>query len=368
MLRPSAKSKRRPNKLDHAAQRQHGKGKIPVAGIGASAGGLEAFTELLNALPDNTGIAFVLVQHLDPKHQSVLPELLSRATKMPVVEATNGVRVASNHVYIITPNTSLTIAGSVLRVAKRKVKDGAHMPIDLFFKSLAEDRKAGAIGIILSGTASDGVLGLRSIKTEGGVTFAQDPSSAKFDGMPQSAIAAGCVDFVRSPNNIAQELVRIMKHPYLNGRHEPESDKSSNAEARALNDILAILKRTKRTDFAHYRSSTVQRRIARRMAVHNIPSRADFAKYLRRNADAVDGLFQDLLICVTHFFREHEKYKLLARRVFPKVAKAAAASNSIRVWVPGCSTGEEAYSIAIALSEFIEGSAFRYRFRFLERI
>src|ERR1041385_1332093 len=156
---------------------------------------------------------------------------------MPVVQATNRTRVAANHIYIIAPNTSLTIVDGVLRVAKRKVKDGAHMPIDLFFKSLAEDRKAGAIGIILSGTASDGVLGLRSNKAEGGVTFAQDPSSAKFDGMPQSAIAAGCVDFVRSPRDIAQELVRIMKHPYLNGMHEPESDKSSHADARPLADI-----------------------------------------------------------------------------------------------------------------------------------
>src|ERR1041384_6267802 len=166
---------------------------------------------------------------------------------MPVAQARNGVPVESNHVYIIGPNTSLTLADGVLRVAKRRLAAGHHMPIDVFFKSLAEDRKTGAIGVILSGTASDGVLGLRSIKAEGGVTFAQTPSSAKFDGMPQSAILAGCVDFVRPPKGIAQELVRIMKHPYLNGVRQSEPEKASDAEGRAFNEILAILQRTKRT-------------------------------------------------------------------------------------------------------------------------
>lgn len=340
-------------KSDQIPGRRERPTAFPIAGIGASAGGLEAFTELIGALPANTGIAYVLVQHLDPRHESALPNLLARATKMPVLEARQNARVLPDHIYVIRPNTSLTISDGVLRVATRKLNGRQHMPIDIFLRSLAEDKKTASIGIILSGTASDGVLGLRSIKAEGGLAFAQSPASAKFDGMPQSAIAAGCVDFVLPPKGIAQELTRIMRHPYVNGRPSEEIENPSDGDARALNEILAILQRSKRTDFSHYRISTVQRRIARRMAVHDIQTRQEFANHLRRHPEAVEALFQDLLICVTSFFREPDKYKVLVRRILPKILKDAGAVNSIRVWVPGCSTGEEAYSIAIAITEFL---------------
>jgi len=188
---------------------------FPIVGVGASAGGLEAFTQLLQHLPPDTGMAFVLVQHLDPHHDSALPELLARETPMPVLEVADGVQVEPNHIYVIPPNANLAILHGVLHLMPRSEARGAHLSIDYFFRSLAEDHASRAIGIILSGTASDGVFGLKAIKAEGGITFAQDEKSAKYDGMPHAAIAAGCVDFVMTPERIAAELARIARHPYV---------------------------------------------------------------------------------------------------------------------------------------------------------
>src|SRR5215831_14738863 len=229
----------------------------PVAGFGASAGGLEAFTELLQHLRADTGIAFVLVQHLDPKHGSLLTELLSKSTTMPVAQVTNGMRAEPNHVYVIPPNANMSINKGIFQLEARL----AHpMPIDRFFRSLAEDQGSKAIGVILSGTASDGTLGLKSIKAEGGITFAQDERTAKYDGMPRSAIAAGCVDLVLTPRAIAAELVRLCKHPYVADGHPPEPEQAEPN----FNEILAILRSGTGVDFSFYKNATIRRRILRR--------------------------------------------------------------------------------------------------------
>lgn len=209
--------------------------ECPIAAFGASAGGLEAFTEVLHRLPADKGFAVVFIQHLDPKHASVLTELLSRSTRMPVIQVTDGMHVQPDHVYVIPPNTNITISKGLLIVQSR-LPGQPHMPIDIFFRSLAEDQGSKAIGVVLSGTASDGTLGLKAIKAEGGITFAQSPQSAKYDGMPRSAIAAGCVDFVLTPESIADELVRLCRHPYLNRPRPAEAVPESEGH---FNEILA---------------------------------------------------------------------------------------------------------------------------------
>src|SRR5882762_7654334 len=232
---------------------------FPIAGIGASAGGLEAFSELLSHLSVEATMGFVLVQHLDPKHPSILTEILSRTTRMSVVEATHGMRVEAGRVYIMPPNVRMTIADGVLNLAPRSEDRGPHMPIDHFLRSLAEDVRSRAIGVILSGSASDGALGLRAIKAEGGITFAEAPQSAKFDGMPRSAMASGAVDFVLPPKAIAQELIRIGGHPYLD---EPSAASPSEPLAGgpdALTQIFRMLREKSGLDFTLYRQTTIRR-------------------------------------------------------------------------------------------------------------
>jgi two-component system, chemotaxis family, CheB/CheR fusion protein len=340
---------------------------FPVVGIGASAGGLEAFTRLLQHLQVDTGMSFVLVQHLDPAHESALTKLLSKATTMPVREVTNNTRVQPNQVQIIPPNTSLTIAEGVLKLQPRKKTDGMHRPIDHFFHSLAEDQHERAISVILSGTASDGTLGCEVIKAEGGITFAQD-ESAKYDSMPRSAIAAGCVDFVLSPEEIAKELARIARHPYVRSNEDeqittsdlqeglPDSPKArkTNAEVKEnpTKKILALLRNSTGVDFSLYRPNTINRRITRRMVLGKAKTLDAYFRHLKGDATELDSLYQDLLIGVTGFFRNPEAFEVLKGRVFPKILKNRSSNDTTRVWVLGCSTGQEAYSIAMAYLEF----------------
>ncbi len=324
-----------------------------TVGIGASAGGLEAFTQLLHQLPPDSGMAFVLVQHFDPKHGSMLKELLSKATRMPVSEIKNGMPVVPDHVYIIPPNTNLGISERVLNLTPRTEVRGQHMPIDRFFRSLAEDQRNGAIGVILSGTASDGSLGLKAIKAEGGITFAQDEKTAKYGGMPHSAIASGAVDFILPPEGIAEELMRIGRHSYLSGKVSIPQDNSKEIKAGGLSPseedyfshVFTLLLSSKGVDFTHYKHPTIKRRITRRMALHKMENMADYVKFLNENPGEVEALYQDILIHVTGFFRDSETFEAVKNQRSPDV--------SIRVWVPGCSTGEEAYSLAIALLEFL---------------
>jgi two-component system, chemotaxis family, CheB/CheR fusion protein len=341
-----------------------------VVGIGASAGGLEAFSKLLAALPSDTGMAFVLVQHLDPNHESVLTELLSRTTSLPVLEIKDGVIAKANTVYVIPSNSDLAIMNGVLRLSSRTAGRGQHRPIDDFLSSLAEDRKHRAIGVILSGTASDGTLGLEAIKGEGGITFAQDEASAKFDSMPHSAVAAGVVDFVLPPEGIAAELVRLSHKAYLietvgeiqsepSTKRKETSGSSVKSEAavkpedEGFRRILHLLHDARGVDFSLYRSTTIRRRIDRRMLLDNIASLSIYAKRLSTHPKELEVLYQDLLIGVTRFFRDPQAFEFLQRKVFPSLVKNRAANQDLRIWVSGCSTGQEAYSLAMAYLEFV---------------
>ena len=328
---------------------------FPIVGIGASAGGLEAFGQLLTHLPDDTGMAFVLVQHLDPKHESRLRDLLARTTGMPLLEATQGLAVAPDHVYIIPPNTRMTLAGGFLQLAPRG--PSPHLPIDHFFRSLAEDRPTGAVGVILSGTGSDGTLGLEAIKGMGGITFAQDEPSAKYSGMPQSAIRSGCVDLVLSPEDIARELTRIGQHPYLSplppsAENRPPPNGTPGTDEDPFPKILALLRASVGVDFSAYRTGTIHRRVLRRMALSGKGSLADYTLHLENDRSELAALYQDLLINVTRFFRQPETFEALKESVFPQILKRNS-DRSIRIWVPGCSTGQEVYSLAIVLLEFL---------------
>jgi two-component system, chemotaxis family, CheB/CheR fusion protein len=325
---------------------------FPIVGIGASAGGLEAFSDLLRHLPEKTGMAFVLVQHLDPKHGSSLQEILARTTNIPVTEVTQGVVVQPNHAYVIPANTNLTIKNGMLQLGSRMLTRGQHMPIDHFFRSLAENAGQQAIGVILSGTASDGTEGCRAIKAAGGITFAQDEESAKFTDMPRNAVNAGSIDFIMSPKDIAHELGGISQHPYV-ARTAPDIEASEGMVGSDLNALFGLLRDSSGVDFSNYKHSTLQRRIRRRMVVHKVEKLKDYLRFIGRKPEELDELYRDLLIHVTGFFREAEAFAALRKHVYPKLFEGRKPDNPIRIWVAGCSTGEEAYSIAITLLEYM---------------
>jgi two-component system CheB/CheR fusion protein len=326
---------------------------IPVVGVGASAGGLEAFQQLLSHLPTKTGMAFVFVQHLAPRYESMLTELLSRSTKIPVHEVKEGMVAAPDNIYVIPPNANMVIAEGVLHLMPRRETELQPMPIDCFLISLAEDCKGRAIGVILSGTASDGTLGLKAIKVEGGITFAQDEKTAKYDGMSRSAIAAGCVDFVLPPEGIAKELVRIGGHPNLIQTMAAEADEVLAAGDEEINQVLTLVRGATGDDFSGYKKNTIKRRIKRRMVLQKMEKLAQYLRYLRGNSAELQELYQDFLIHVTGFFRDPEVYQVLNRKVLPVLLKNRPADSPLRIWVPGCSTGEEAYSIAICALEWL---------------
>lgn len=324
-------------------------GSFPIVGIGASAGGLEAFTELLQNLPRATGMAFVLVQHLDPTHSSVLSEILSRTTKIPVVEVTDAMIVEHDHVYVIPPNANMAVEGGNLRLVPRVLTRGQHMPINYFFQSMAEQLGVRAIGVILSGTASDGAEGCNAIKVAGGITFAQSEDSAKYSSMPRSAINAGCIDFVLPPKLIAQELTRIGKHPYVTRVHADEAELGKE-----MATLFTLVHRATGVDFTHYKQTTLQRRIKRRMVLHKLETIADYLGYIKQVPSELDELYKDLLIHVTSFFRDTEAFEALRTLVFPKLLEKREPTDSpVRIWIPGCSSGEEVYSIAIILLEYL---------------
>jgi two-component system, chemotaxis family, CheB/CheR fusion protein len=321
----------------------------PVVGVGASAGGLEAGRSLLRALPADTGMAFVLVQHLHPGHVSMLSEILARETSMPVTQVEADTLVRPNHVYVIPPGADLMMAGGHLRLAPRRDQPGRHRPIDGFFISLAQDRGYKAVGVVLSGTSTDGTLGLEEIKAAGGITFAQD-ATAQHDGMPRSAVGAGCVDFVLPPDGIAEELVRIAHHPYI----APPAQQPSSQPQLDLEPVTQVLHHATGVDFTHYKPNTLQRRVARRMVLHRVDDVPRYATLLKSDPGEIESLYQDILIGVTSFFRNPECFEALKTTVFPSLVEGRSRHDPLRVWVLGCSTGEEAYSIAIALAEFLE--------------
>jgi two-component system CheB/CheR fusion protein len=326
---------------------------FPIVGIGASAGGLEAYQELLKNLSAKPGMAFVFIMHLTPGHKSLLTELLARLTKMPVREIKNGMPIEVNHVYVKPPGTDLSIASGKLKLNNMKDAGLRRMPIDWFFRSLAEEHGNRAIGVILSGTATDGTLGAEAIKAEGGIVFAQDEESAKYDGMPQSAIAAGCVDFVLSPKKIARELQRIAKHPLISSAGPVKADESIITEDKGIEGIFDILRSTKGLDFTHYKTPTISRRVSRRMVLLKLENLKAYIKFLRENKDEVEELYEDLLLNVTSFFRDPKVFDALKKQVLPAILKSKKKNQDVRIWVPGCSSGEEAYSIAICLLEVL---------------
>jgi two-component system CheB/CheR fusion protein len=323
-----------------------------VVGVGASAGGLEAFMELLKPLPQKTGMAFVVIPHLDPKHESAMTELLARGTRMQVREVHHGMRVKPDCVYVIPPNRIMTIANGLLLLAQRESDAGPPMPIDTFLRSLATDCTKNAIGIILSGTASDGTLGVAAIKNEGGITFAQEAQSAKYSGMPNSAIASGHIDFVLKPEDIARELMRLRKHPYVNGRESMKEPLAVERDSE-MDQIFRLLKQVRKVDFSDYKPATIRRRILRRMALGRVDTLKEYLQFLRQTPRELEALHHDILINVTSFFRDPDAFEALKNLVYPEMLQGRQSADTLRVWVPGCSTGEEAYSHAISLIEYV---------------
>ncbi len=326
-----------------------------MVAIGASAGGLEAFTQLIGHLPATTGMAFVLVQHLDPSQPSLLSEIMGRTTSMPVLEVTDGMAIAPNRVYVMPPNQAMTIEAGELRLQPRPRSRTGSRLIDNFFTALAEERGTKAIGVVLSGADADGTLGLEAIKAAGGITLAQSETSAKFSSMPHTAIATGQVDFIQTPEEIAETLAHLSEHPYVASPSpvEPAMPQESENSADALAAILTLLKRATKIDFAQYKPTTVKRRIFRRMALHHLESLEGYGQYLQANPDEVQTLHQEILIGVTSFFRDQEVFTALEQTVFPALLRDCHPDQPLRIWVAGCSTGEEAYSIAIGLLEYL---------------
>lgn len=348
------KNKNGANHRQSGGDGNHG-GPFPVVGLGASAGGLEAFTVLLRALAPDLDMAFVLVPHLDPSRESSFPQILSRTTQMPVVQVGNGMTIRANSVYVIPPNCDLTISGGVLHISDREDARIGNTTIDTFMRSLAADQGTNAIGVVLSGTGSDGTAGLTAIKGEGGITFAQETRTAKYEGMPASAIAAGCVDFVLPPAGIAQELARVSRHPYLARSHDgTEKMEPEEKDGGSMAQVFRLLRRATKVDFSEYKPPTIGRRIKRRMVLHRIEDLADYVTLLQRDRAEVNALYQDLLINVTSFFRNPEAFDVLKHMVYPAILHSRGNSSApVRIWVPGCSTGEETYSLAISLLEFL---------------
>jgi two-component system CheB/CheR fusion protein len=326
---------------------------FPIVGIGASAGGLEAVSEFLSGLSHTSGMAFLLVQHLDPHHESVLTGLLATKTAIPVTEAAEGLAVEPNHVYVIPPNAIMTLSQGHLALAARHDSPLPPMSIDHLFYSLAEEQGSNAIGVILSGTGSDGALGMQAIKGSGGLTYAQDEGSAKFSGMPKAAAALGMVDRVLRPRDIARELARLGRHPYLAVDRLSPAVEPSPTDEQDLYRVFRRLRNACGVDFTHYKRGTVQRRLARRLALHGLDTLPDYLALLDNDPAETQALFEDLLIQVTDFFRDPELFEELTQTVFPRLLESRASQAPLRIWVPGCASGEEVYSIAIRLLEYL---------------
>jgi two-component system CheB/CheR fusion protein len=327
------------------------KAALAIVGIGASAGGLEAFEAFFKACPGDTGLGFVLVPHLDPDHESLLVEILQRSSAMPVLQALDETFVAANHVYIIPPNRDMAILGGELQLTLPEVARGKRMPIDGFLRSLAADQRGRAIGIILSGTASDGTQGLAAILDAGGTSLVQDPGSARYDGMPQSAIKAGVAKQVLLPEQMPAELLRLVKQIAAAPRLTALAATVPVRTLNALNKILLQLRATTGHDFSLYKKSTIGRRIQRRMTLHQIDDDLVYVRYLSENPGEAQLLFRELLINVTSFFRDPEAFVMLKQTLLPPLLEGKPAQSVFRVWVAGCSTGEEAYSLAMILHE-----------------
>ena len=322
-----------------------------IVGVGASAGGLEAIDTFFSHMPTDTGLAFIVIQHLSPDYKSLMVELLSKVTEIPVLRAENGMKVKKNHIYLNPPKMNMTIFHNKIMLTEQNRESGVlNLPIDIFFKSLAEDQQSQAIAIILSGTGSDGMRGLKRIKEGGGMVMVQDEESAKFDGMPRSAISTGLCDFILPPQEMSDKLVCFIKHPYSQQKETPHlllSDEDG------LTRIYYLIREKCKVDFTNYKNSTFIRRLERRMQVNQISELKDYVRLLEHYPTEINNLFRELLISVTQFFRDREVFNKLENKWLPKLFEQSR-SDEIRIWVSGCATGEEAYSIAILCREISE--------------
>ena len=324
--------------------------KFPIIGVGASAGGLEALEQLLGNVPNISGMAYVVIQHLDPTQKGMLPELLQRISKIKVYQAEDRMKVKPNCVYVIPPNKSMSILKGVLYLFEPVEARGMRLPIDFFLRSLADDQNEFAIGVILSGMGSDGSIGLQAIKEKGGIAIVQEPETAKFDSMPRNAIDAGLIDIIAPSNEIHLKLVDFFNHlPEVKSELKGEQKNKS-----AMEKIIILLRTHTGNDFSLYKKNTIYRRIERRMGVHRIDKINSYIHFLQENPEEVNILFKELMIGVTGFFRDAPVWEELKEKVIPKKVTKDQAVTTIRAWVPGCSTGEEAYSLAIVFKEALE--------------
>jgi two-component system CheB/CheR fusion protein len=338
-IRPFAEAKNHPSR------------SFPIVGLGASAGGLEALEQFLGHVPKACGLGFVVVQHLDPTHKGILVELLQRSTPMPVVQIKDRMKIEPNHVYVIPPNKDLSILHGVLHLLEPAAPRGLRLPIDFFFRSLADDRQGQSIGVILSGMGSDGTLGLRAIKEKAGAVFVQTPTSAKFDSMPRMAIDAGLADVVAPAEELPAKIIDYLQHIPLLVR--PDHD-IAEKEQSALEKVVILLRAQTGHDFSLYKKSTIYRRIERRMGLHQITKITDYVRYLRENSQESDLLFKELLIGVTSFFRDSAVWEQLKDKTIPEFLTTRSHGGMLRAWTAGCSTGEEAYSLAMVFKETLE--------------
>ncbi len=325
---------------------------FPIVGIGASAGGLETLNAFFSIMPPDSNMAFVVIQHLSPEHKSIMASLVDKHTRMNVCQIEDSTNIEPNHVYLNPPGKNVAIFNRRLHLLE-PVKTGTiNMPVDFFFRSLSEDQGEKAIGIILSGTASDGTLGIKAIKGEGGMVMVQQPDTAKYDGMPKSAIETGLVDFILPVEKMPKTLIHYAKHPFLESL-----DKLKLTEPPIKNQIkkiFALIRSKTGHDFSHYKPNTIARRIERRLVIHQIKGLSDYILYLQKNPAEIDMLFKNLVIGVTSFFRDPETYDMLAQKMLPKLLSAKEPGATIRLWVAGCSTGEEAYSLGMILCEAMD--------------
>lgn len=325
---------------------------FPIVGIGSSAGGLEALEKFFANMPPEPNIGFVVIQHLSPRHKSIMASLLSKYTSMKILEIEDGIKVEPNCVYLNPPQWNVVISKGILFLKEPIKTQGINLPIDIFFRSLSEDLKERAICIILSGTATDGTLGIKAVKGGGGVAMVQSPESAKYDGMPRCAISTGLVDFILPVEQIPQKLTRYISHPYLEVGEKPLEVKTHFRNY--MQKVFALVQSATGHDFSHYKQNTIRRRIERRMAVHQVDKIADYVTYLQKNQSEIEALYKDLLIGVTNFFRDPDAFEVLKREAIPGLLQKRHSDSVIRTWVVGCATGEEAYSMAILFLEVME--------------
>ena len=323
-----------------------------IVGMGASAGGLETLETYFANTPPDIGIAFVVIQHLSPKHKSIMASILAKHTLMSVWEIEDGMQVEPNHVYLNPPDKNVAIFNRTLHLLKPIKSSAINMPIDFFFRSLSEDQKEKAVAIILSGTASDGTLGIKAIKGEGGMVMVQDPAGAKYEGMPRSAIETGLADFILPVEKMPRKLIGFLKHPFTTSADQ--INLSETKVQQQLQKIFALIRSATGHDFSHYKQSTIQRRIEARLAVHQITKLTDYILYMQKIPREVDILYKNLIIGVTGFFRDPETFEILEQKMLPTILAGKKTDDLLRCWIAGCSTGEEAYSMAIIVLEAME--------------